>query len=227
MDGGENRRAMRSLRVVLDPDEAATHPMQAFVRDHEDLRDYRLLRLNPVGEDEVALLLGVRGDREAYETAIEAHGPETYAIADGRGDSLYVYARESLSGAQRGLAGAFARAGLVLVSPVVYRDDGRIDVTVAGPETALRAVLDDVPDGVGVDVRRIGRYETATVDHGDRLTARQHEALRAAHDLGYYDSPRTATTADVADRLGCAPGTAAEHLRKAEARLVAGAVGEE
>ena len=198
--------------------------MQAFVRDHEGLRDYRLLRLNPVDEGEVALLLGVRGDHEAYEAALAAYGPAEYAVTEGAGDSLYVYAREALSTVQRGLVAAFARAGLVLVSPVVYRGDGRIDVTVAGPEDALRAVLDDVPGGVGVDVRRIGRYETAAVGGGDRLTARQHEALQAAHDLGYYDSPRAATTTDVAERLDCAPGTAAEHLRKAEARLVAGAV---
>jgi predicted DNA binding protein len=198
--------------------------MQAFVRDHEDLRDYRLLRLNPVGEDEVALLLGVRGDPEAYEAALAAHGPAEYAVAEGVGSSIYVYAREALSTVQRGLVAAFTRAGLVFVAPVVYRDDGRVDVSVAGPEPALQSVLDDVPDGVGVDVRRIGRYETAAVGGGDRLTARQHEALQAAHDLGYYDSPRAATTADVAERLDCAPGTAAEHLRKAEARLVAGVV---
>jgi predicted DNA binding protein len=215
---------MRSLRVVLDPDEAATHPMQAFVRDHEDLRDYRLLRLNPVGDDEVALLLHVRGDREAYEAALAAHGPAEYAVAEGRGSSLYVYARESLSTVQRGLFAAFTRAGLVFVAPVVYRDDGRVTVAVAGPEAALRGALDDVPDGVGVEVRRIGRYESGAVGGGDGLTRRQHEALRVAHGLGYYETPRGATTSEVADRLGCAPGTAAEHLRKAEARLVAGVV---
>jgi hypothetical protein len=82
--GGEDRFAMRSLRVVLDPDEATTHPMQAFVRDHEALRDYRLLCLNPVTEGEVALFLHVRGDRGASE----AYGPEIRAIADGRGGSV-------------------------------------------------------------------------------------------------------------------------------------------
>ena len=48
----------------------------------------------------------------------------------------------------------------------------------------------------------------------------KHLRVAAARDLGYYDLPREATHADVAERLGCAPGTASEHLRKAEAKLV-------
>ncbi|MFB6160420.1 MAG: helix-turn-helix domain-containing protein [Haloferacaceae archaeon] len=216
---------MRSLRVVLDPDEATTHPMQAFVRDHADLRDYRLLRFNPTAEGDVALVLHVRGDRAAYESALAEYGPATSAVADGRGSSFYVYARESLSGAEERLVSAFTRAGLVVVSPVAYRDDGTIALGVVGPGDALRAALAAVPDGVGVDVRRVGRYDAAALAPAGRLTDRQHEALRVAHALGYYETPRAATTADVADRLGCAPGTAAEHLRKAEARLVERAVG--
>jgi hypothetical protein len=98
-------------------------------------------------------------------------------------------------------------------------------VTVVGPDDALRAALDDVPDGVGVDLRRIGRYETATVDRGDRPTARQHEALQAADDLGYYDSPRGATTTEVAHSSTVRPGRRPNTSGR-EARLVAGAVGD-
>ncbi|MFB6270785.1 MAG: helix-turn-helix domain-containing protein, partial [Halobacterium sp.] len=48
----------------------------------------------------------------------------------------------------------------------------------------------------------------------------QREAVEAALELGYYDDPRAATQADVADRLDCAASTAGDHLRKAEAKLV-------
>jgi predicted DNA binding protein len=218
---------MRSLRVVLDPDEAATHPMQAFVRDAEGLTDYRLLHFNPTAGGDVALVFHVRGDRAAYESALAEYGPDTYAVADGRGSSFYVYARESLSGADERLVSAFTRAGLVVVSPVAYRDDGTVALGVVGPADALQAALAAVPAGVAVDMRRVGRYDAAALAPTGRLTDRQHEALRVAHELGYYETPRAATTADVADRLDCAPGTAAEHLRKAEARLVGRAVGGE
>lgn len=36
----------------------------------------------------------------------------------------------------------------------------------------------------------------------------------------YYESPRDCTVADVAAALDIAPGTAAEHLRKAEATIM-------
>ena len=43
--------------------------------------------------------------------------------------------------------------------------------------------------------------------------------------VGTLRGAREATHADVAERLGCAPGTASEHLRKAEAKLVDAACG--
>jgi predicted DNA binding protein len=56
------------------------------------------------------------------------------------------------------------------------------------------------------------------------LSDRQREAVRAALDIGYYDQPRGATHEDVAAALDCAPSTASEHLRKAEAELVRAAM---
>jgi predicted DNA binding protein len=48
--------------------------------------------------------------------------------------------------------------------------------------------------------------------------------LTVAVELGYYGSPRAGTVEDVADELGCARSTAAEHLRKAEATVLSRAV---
>lgn len=52
------------------------------------------------------------------------------------------------------------------------------------------------------------------------LSERQCAAVNVALELGYYESPRNVTHADIADRLGCAPNTVTEHLQKAEAKLV-------
>ncbi len=46
------------------------------------------------------------------------------------------------------------------------------------------------------------------------------EYIQAALSLGYYGVPRTASHEDVAEELDCAPSTAAEHLRKAEATVI-------
>lgn len=64
------------------------------------------------------------------------------------------------------------------------------------------------------------------MDAASALSERQSEAVTVALDLGYYETPREATVAEVAERLDCAPGTAAEHLRKAEAALVRRVIGE-
>ncbi|MFC6874642.1 helix-turn-helix domain-containing protein [Halobellus marinus] len=65
-------------------------------------------------------------------------------------------------------------------------------------------------------------YRSADVNPATTLSDRQQEALQTAVELGYYDTPREDTHADVADELGCAPNTASEHLQKGEAKLVRG-----
>jgi predicted DNA binding protein len=53
------------------------------------------------------------------------------------------------------------------------------------------------------------------------MTEPQREALVTAHEMGYFDVPRTASTADVADELGVAPASCSERLRRAQDHLVA------
>ncbi|WP_123535493.1 helix-turn-helix domain-containing protein [Halosimplex salinum] len=53
------------------------------------------------------------------------------------------------------------------------------------------------------------------------MTDAQHEALVVAHEMGYFDTPRTATMADVADELGVSSASLSERLRRAQHHLVA------
>ncbi|MDT3434194.1 helix-turn-helix domain-containing protein [Haloarcula sp. 1CSR25-25] len=57
--------------------------------------------------------------------------------------------------------------------------------------------------------------------HTDSLTDRQREVLATAHEAGYYNWPRGATAADLADRLDVSEPTLHKHLRAAEQKLVA------
>lgn len=52
------------------------------------------------------------------------------------------------------------------------------------------------------------------------MTDAQREALVTAHELGYFDVPREATLADVADELGVSPPSLSERLRRAQSHLV-------
>lgn len=53
------------------------------------------------------------------------------------------------------------------------------------------------------------------------LTGRQERALRTAFQIGYFDYPRKASLATLADRLGVGRSTALELLRKATTKLAA------
>lgn len=52
------------------------------------------------------------------------------------------------------------------------------------------------------------------------LSERQHEALRAAHEAGYYEWPRDVTAEEVAEKLDISAPTFHQHRRAAERKVV-------
>jgi predicted DNA binding protein len=85
-------------------------------------------------------------------------------------------------------------------------------------------MVEAVPPGFEVEIHEIGTFPDAATAPTTALSERQRAAVTTALELGYYETPREATHADVAERLGCAPNTATEHLQKAEAKLVRNAM---
>lgn len=55
----------------------------------------------------------------------------------------------------------------------------------------------------------------------DHLTDRQREVVQTAFEEGYYNWPRECTGEDVAEKLGIASPTFAEHIKAAERKLLA------
>ena len=49
---------------------------------------------------------------------------------------------------------------------------------------------------------------------------KQRKALIEAYQDGYYDIPRKINTTELASKIGVAPSTFQEHLRKAEKKLM-------
>lgn len=54
----------------------------------------------------------------------------------------------------------------------------------------------------------------------ERLTDRQCEILRVAHEEGFYEWPRPVTGEQLSEKLGITPPTFHQHLRAAEQKLV-------
>jgi len=66
--------------------------------------------------------------------------------------------------------------------------------------------------------------ETVPLDLG-KLTDKQRQTLEMALETGYYEQPRRADLADLADRIGVSKSAVSQRLRTAEAKLVKHAFG--
>lgn len=220
---------MRSLTLRAHPDDDLLHPMHAFVADHDGFERSELLNWSRATDGTSAMVFRVLGDDpEAYAAALDrTEQVLDYRLGDARPGRFYLYVRDRQTPADRQLTAPVADTTLVVVPPVVHAADRTIRFTLVGPDEELQRTVERLPDEAPVDVVRLTGFDPGAFDAGADLTPRQREALEAAYDAGYYAAERTGTVADVAAELDCAPGTAAEHLRKAEARVIGRALGRE
>ncbi|WP_255150842.1 helix-turn-helix domain-containing protein [Halorarius halobius] len=208
---------MKYLRLTLRVDSALRHPVHQRIGESDEIDRDLLLAGNTATDGWDTLLFYVEGDRGAYRDALEATDRVAeYELTEPSDGGFYAYLKDEGDPLDELMFEAFSRTGLVLVPPVEFFEGGRATLTVLGDPDRLQELLDDLPDGVDATVDRIGEYDERAPLFDPGLTSRQREAVAAAVDAGYYEVPRSGTVADVADRIGCAAGTADEHLRKAE-----------
>lgn len=212
---------MRYLRLRVTHTEDTRHPIHAFEMRHDDFRGSELLHWNVSPGGTSSMIFRVRGDPDTYRELLEARDETlAYSVTPAREGTFYCCVCERLTDRTRTYVTAVARGTAVALPPVRYNRDGTVDVSVVGSSADLDGVVETFPDGIGVEVRSVGDYRTHANEPSTVLTARQHEAVEAAVDCGYYDSPRRATMDEIGARLDVTPSTAAEHLRKAEKRVM-------
>lgn len=214
---------VKSLRVAVHHDDDAMDPMHRFVCESPDIDRFVILEGRP-HEGMETVLCHVEGDREAFEAAMAKidQGAEYDVTPDGD-SGFFLYLRQSLGDRGESIVEALSRETVVLASPVEFRPDGTMRATLVGHADELQAAFDALPAGMDPAVLRVGDYATAV---GGGVTERQRDALAAAWAVGYYEVPRAAGIEAVADELDCAESTASDLLRRAEAGLVANALGE-
>lgn len=214
---------MRYLEVSIRLPDDLLHPIQAFIR-HEDAVRYEELRAWTVLPDDGVefALYYVEADLERYRDAVDdVDTVLEYRLEPVADDAAHVWARERTRPETAAWRDAFAERQLVVVPPVRFDDDAAMDMTIVGDPEAARQLLDDLPGSVDVTVHEVGTYDHRGGALGAALTDRQRDAVAAAMAAGYYDVPRSAALADVADALGCAQSTASELLRRAERTVFA------
>lgn len=214
---------MQSLDVTirLPPEMRLSVPDEAAPGEDEFVRE-ELLSWHAHDEAGVVYFLSlVVGDPAAVRAALDAvDAVRSFEYARIDDDTCYVHVGMDVRPGDRAWLTALDGREVVVVPPIVFGPDGAIALTVLGDPGELRQVVADFPEAIEVDVERVGEHRHLAGSLAGRLTARQFEALEAARDLGYYEVPREADLAAVADALDCTRSTASELLRRAERALV-------
>lgn len=217
---------MKRIRITIHPQGLDNPRLYEVLTDASYVSDVRTVNWNnetpPAG-----FLLWIRGDYRRLETHI-AEDPtiSDYEILPITDEECHCFLEGRGTADARALWANFNRGSLMTVPPVEWNDDGSSTFTLVGTETDIQAAVEEVPEGVPVDVERVGGRSVRPEGVRDELSDRQREAVETAVSAGYYDTPRDATTETVADELGCARSTAAEHLQRAEAKVMCSLLGE-
>lgn len=207
------------LRVTFSPE--TINPVHEAICDSDAVDRDVLLYENRSGPGRDTLLYRVDGDPDAFASMLGAaplvRDWELTAAADG---TFYAFVEQETPERDEEILDSLSRTGIMAVPPIQFDDDGTATFTLVGTAGAVRPALEGLPDQMDTEIIRVGEYNRRRELFDSGLTARQREAVETAVDTGYYDSPRRGSIETVAAELGVAPSTAAEHLRKAESRVM-------
>lgn len=216
---------MRYLQLRIRYPSGTRHPMHQFLAERGAAWRAYLRHWNFSNPAYVTTLFQIVGDveegRDDYLAALDAvETIEEYTVTPVDERSFYVYVREATPDHAHRFRKLLADTDLLVVPPIEYGADGEMVFEMAGESDELRAVVDGFPEELSVSVDRLGEYDAYREPLVAALTDKQEEVLAVARELGYYEVPRRASVRDVADAVGCSKSTAADHLQKAESRLV-------
>ncbi|MDJ1432319.1 helix-turn-helix domain-containing protein [Halostagnicola sp. A-GB9-2] len=214
---------MKYVRLTLDAGGRADeiHPMYDLLVDETVVDRATAMHWN-ITDEELGIMHFVEGDANQFIAALERI-PEVraYEIARAGDGKFYVYVRDEMSEPLCDLFSELTRSPVVVIPPVTYESEsGTVSYAAFGPAGEVQTAIDRIPEPIEVTVSEIGGLSAVPGIHEPRLSPRQREALTVGLSHGYYEIPREASHVDVARAMGCAPSTAAEHLRKGEANLL-------
>lgn len=216
---------MRYLQLEIRYPDGTRHPMHQFLVDQESIRRVYLRHWNFSNPEYVTSLFHIVGDikegREDYLAAIESVSTiKEYDTTPVDDRSFYVYVREAADEHARRFRELLADTDLLVVPPIEYGTGGEMVFEVAGESEELQSIVAGLPEHLSISVNRLGEYDAYRESQVTALTDRQKEVLETARERGYYEIPRQTSVREIADELDCSKSTVANHLRKAEARLV-------
>ncbi|CAI50309.1 HTH-10 family transcription regulator [Natronomonas pharaonis DSM 2160] len=221
---------MRYATVTITPESGAFQPADGAVADDPAVVRESIDQLESLDDGTCVMLSRVRGDLSRAADILDGQSDVLgYDIATD-GDSrvgqqhgyIYVHFRPTETVAE--LLAAVEETEAVLKTPLEYRDNGGVRVTLIGDDETIQRTVEAVPNTVRISLEGTGDYRPSTGRLLSVLTPRQREILEAAVEAGYYEVPRQATHEDIAETVDVSAGTVGEHLRKVEGKLLSSLV---
>lgn len=212
---------MKYLRVELRYPPDLIHPIHRLIDESNAVDRDVLLHGTVLNEPDDTFLFYVEGDIDVYTDALRSVDRiREFEVTRIDETGHYVFLTQRRDAVDEAMFGPLQRTGIVVVPPIDFRPNGIAQLTIIGNGRALRDALAELPDRIETTVLRIGEYDWRQDLFDPGLTDRQFDALAAAVESGYYESPREATVEEVAERIDASPSTASEHLRKAESAMM-------
>lgn len=212
---------MRYLTVLVSRSGGGgLHPLETELRDERSITQEAIHHVELLDDDTVLLFAEGSGEKERYEAIMQDSPRVDEYLVSGQ-ERWMAVSRFEATPATRRLVELEYESDLVIETPIRINGDGSLRMTYLGSDSALREAFRSVGEETDLtfEVVETGRYDPDRSSLLRVLTTRQQEVLEAAVETGYYSAPRQATQADVAERVGIAPTTAGEHLRKIERRV--------
>lgn len=212
---------MKYARVELRYPQELRHPIHQLVDDSDAIMRDVLVQGTVLGGDVDTFLFYVEGDIDVYTEALRSvERIREFEITPIDDVGYYVFLTQDRDEVDDQTFGTLQRTGVVVIPPIDFCSDGIVYLTLTGSGEKLQRALGGLPNGVETTILRIGEYDWRQGLFDPALTDRQFDALAAAVECGYYDTPRQGNVVDVADRLDTSSSTASEHLRKAESAVI-------
>jgi len=210
---------MRYMEVTMYPDWEAFPSLKKRLHEEPDIRRRKLHALKLLENGTAAVLAEVDGDLDRYREILSS-APEVQRFAVSGDESGYCYSQVEPTPVSKAMLRRRDEAEFIIEMPMTFTDDGGLRMTIVGAEDALGTVP-DLFDGVDAELESTGSYFADADGVFSSLTERQREALTTAVELGYYETPREATLADLGGALDVDPGTVGKHLRAVESKVFA------
>lgn len=209
---------MRRLTAEIIGTDGGLHPADAaFVRD-PNIERVTIDQLNYLTDGTGVMMYHLRGARERITEILEESADvRSYSVLPTTGGHQ-VYVHFDVEGVAYELLRLTNSYEVVIDFPVQCTEKG-IRVTAIGRQEDFVSAMDELPDGVRVELESLTTFNDDSRDDL-LLTGRQREILELAVQEGYYDQPRGITRDEIAEQLDVGGSTVSEHLRKAERKVL-------